>query len=390
MQMPTEFAAHAQSIQSLAALIEATADTAEREARLSDDVARALARAGLHRLAAPKSVGGLESHPLTQMLAIEQVARIDGATGWNLMIGIETQGILAAMLPLARARDLLSNPELIISGALNPLGRADVVDGGYCVGGQWPFASGCQNCDYFWGQAFVWSGGERVRNARGQSQLIEVVLPRSALRILPTWHVAGLRGSGSHDVSVEDVFVPAAMTTRVQDGVEREEGPLYRLPVHSRLAYNKVGVATGIARHALDAFVSLAHNKRPRGSARPLAERADAQRAIADAERGLRSARAFVFEMVEDLWTTVLAGHSVTREQRVLLQLACSHAAGAAVDAVGQVHAVAGTSANRIGEPLERCFRDVQVVRQQIMVSGQWIQAAGRALLGVDPEAFMM
>lgn len=199
MQTPTEFAAHAQSIQSLKSLIEANADAAEREARLPDDVARALARAGLHRLSAPRSVGGLEAHPLTQILAIEQVARIDGATGWNLMIGIETQGILAATLPLARARDLLSNPELIISGALNPLGRADVVDGGYRVSGQWPFASGCQNCDYFWGQAFVWSGGERLRNARGQSQLIEVVLPRSSLRILPTWHVAGLRGSGSHE-----------------------------------------------------------------------------------------------------------------------------------------------------------------------------------------------
>jgi len=198
--------------------------------------------------------------------------------------------------------------------------------------------------------------------------------------------VSGLRGSGSHDVEVRDVFVPEERMTGTMSRPSREKGTLFRLPPFTRLAYNKVGVATGIARAGLDHFRALAQSKTPRASATSLANRPSAQLAIARGEAELRSARAFVFEAVDEVWQATLAGDEVTREQRALAQLACSNACRASVKALGYVYEEAGASANFTSNPLERCFRDVVVVPQHIMVSSQWNMAAGRVLLGLESQ----
>jgi alkylation response protein AidB-like acyl-CoA dehydrogenase len=371
----------------LAPLVREHADEAERERRLAKPVVEALTAAGLFRVAAARSVGGAEAHPATQIRVIEEISRVDGATGWNLMIGIENLGFLSAALEPATAKRLYADPGLVVSGALNPLGRAEPVEGGVRVSGQWPFASGCENSHYFWGQCIVQRDGERERDAQGAVALLEVLVPSSEFEVVDTWSVSGMRGTGSHDVRVDEVFVPAERVTRVYGGAPHETGTLFRLPPFSRLAYNKVGVATGIARAALDHFAKLAAEKKPRASARPLAERATAQLAMAEAETELRTARAWVFEVVGELWDEVEAERTPSRELRALVQLACSNAASASVRAVERVHAAAGTSANFVGHPLERCFRDVQVVRQHIMVSPQWTEAAGRVLLGLDSQS---
>ena len=371
----------------LGPLIRECADEAERERRLPDRLVDAMAKAGLYRVAAPRSVGGGETHPFEQIRVIEAVSEADGATGWTLMIGIENLGVVGAGFPRPLAQKLFSDPALVVAGALNPLGRADPVDGGFRVSGQWPFASGCENSHYFWGQCIVFEGGERARDERGRVVLREALVPRDEFEIVDTWHVAGLRGSGSHDVAVHDVFVPAERMTAVTREPLYEKGPLFRLPLFSRLAYNKVGVATGIARAAIDHFVRLASEKTPRGSTRLLRERTHAQLAVAEAETLLRSARAFVFDAVGAVWDATAAGGRASAEERALVQLACSHAASAAVDAVERVHAAAGATANFTASPLERCFRDVHVVRQHIMVSPQWAEAAGRMLLGLESNA---
>ncbi len=368
----------------LAPLIREHADEAERDRRLPKAVVDAMAAEGLFRLAAPRAVGGLETDPSTQVRVIEAVSEADGSTGWNLMIGIESTSFIGAALSADVATEIFADPALMVSGALNPLGRAVPVAGGYRVTGQWPFVSGCQNSQYFWGQCIVHEADERARDADGRVVLVEIVVPAKDYEVVDTWRVSGLRGTGSHDVAVRHVFVPERMTTAVGTRGLLAKGPLFRMPVFSRLAYNKVGIATGIARSAIDHFVRLASEKTPRGSRNLLRERATAQLAIAEAETQLRSARAWVFEAVGELWDDVVAGHEVRREQRALVQLACSNAASASVRAVEKVHRAAGASANFTQSPLERCWRDVAVVRQHIMVSSQWSEAAGRVLLGLD------
>jgi len=358
-------------------LVRRHADEAQRLRHVPDEVVRAMAAAGLYRIAAPAVFGGAEAPPRPTIEAIEAISEADGSTGWVLMIGIETVGIGSSLMPRETAGRLFAeHPDLVMAGALNPQGRARRVEGGWRVTGRWPFASGCHGAHYFWGQCLV---------VDDPSRTLEVIVPRERYEIIDTWDTFGLRGTGSHDVAVNDLFVPEAMTTAVAGEEPSHGGPLYKLPPFSRLAYNKVGVATGIARAAIDHFVELAEGKTPRLARSRLRDRPRAQLAVAEAEAALRSARAFVFEAVDEAWETVMAGGRCDRRQRALVRLACSHACQEAIRAVELVHSAAGTSANEVDSLLGRARQDVAVVAQQIMVAPHFIEDAGRVLLGLDP-----
>jgi alkylation response protein AidB-like acyl-CoA dehydrogenase len=359
-------------------LVREQAPVADELRHVPEPMVRAMADAGLYSVAAPACFGGAEADPVTTIDTIEAISEADGSIGWVLMIGIETVGIGGSLMdPEVAARLFAEHPDLVMCGALNPQGRAVATEGGWRVTGRWPFASGCHHAHYFWGQCVV-EGSTPTR-------LLEVLVPRDQYEIVDTWRVNGLKGTGSHDVAVRDLFVPDTMVTEVSGRKPHHDGPLYRLPPFSRLAYNKVGVATGIARAALDAFVALAGHKQPRLSSRALRERPRAQLCYAQAEAALRSARAFVIDAVMDEWDTVCAGGTADRRQRALVRLACSQACQEAIRAVELVHHAAGTSANLVDSPIGKARRDVAVVAQQIMVAPQFIEDAGRVLLGLDP-----
>jgi alkylation response protein AidB-like acyl-CoA dehydrogenase len=319
--------------------------------------------------------------------AIEAIAEADGATGWTLMIGIETVGIALAALPPARAAALLGGqPDLVFAGALNPLGRAVEVEGGLMVNGRWPYSSGCQTADYFWGGCLLNDSGGEPRRVDGRRVSRQVVVPRAAYEVIETWDASGLCGSGSHDVVITDQFVPNDLVTDVDGTGMRVDTPLFRLPVRSRLAFNKVGVGTGIARAALDAFERLANDKTPFREVELLRERPQAQLAMAEAEARLGAARAYVFETVNDMWTATCAGRPVSLRDQARVRLACSHCCAEAVHAVDLVATQAGITASFPSSPLERAVRDVRVVPQHAMVAPSAIAAAGRVLLGLDPD----
>lgn len=363
-------------------LVREHADEAERARCVTPVVRDALARAGLFRLGAPACYGGLEAEPVQMIKALEAISEADGATGWTLMIGVETVGIATAALPPATAKALLADqPDVVFAGAINPLGRAREVSGGLRVSGRWPYASGCLGADYFWGGCILHdANGEPYRTRRGRPVLRQIVVPRADYTVLETWDAVGLCGSGSHDVVVDDVFVPDEWTTDLYGAGMQVDTPLYRMPAYSRLAFNKVGVATGIARAAIDAFRRLATEKTPFTSRTLLRDRPQAQLALAEAEARLRAGRAFVFEAVDDIWDT-----DATDEQRAVVRLACSHCCQEALHAVELVHTQAGITASFPASPLERQMRDVRVVQQHVMVAPSAILAAGRVLLGLDP-----
>ena len=371
----------------LAPAIREHAAEAERERRLPEELARDMARAGLHKLASPAYANGTERDPITQIKVIEAVSEADGSTGWNLMIGMEVQGFAAAAFPPECALQLFGDPEIIVSGALNPLGRAAIEDEGIRVNGIWPMASGCHNSDYFWGQCIlIDDDGKFKRTEAGQVQLREVLALTSEVEILDTWKSSGICGSGSHDVKITDLFIPDDRVTKVTEQKPFANTSLFRIPTYSRLAYNKFAVASGIARAAIGHFKTLACEKKPRSTSALLCERTDAQRAIAEAETCLRSARAFVFESVSEVWVAVKEGRSVSPESRALLQLACSSGVQSACKAVDGMCAAAGVNVVYSDSLLGRCQRDIHVVPQHLTVSPQWTEAAGRVRLGLSSE----
>ncbi len=168
---------------SLRPLVQAHADDAERNRRQSPEVVSAMARAGLFRLAAPAAYGGLEADPVTMIRAIEAISEADGATGWTLMIGIETVGIALAALPPSSAAALLGErPDIVFAGALNPLGRAVEVEGGLLVSGRWPYSSGCQTADHFWGGCLLSDSGGEPRRVDGDASAARSSCPEPRTR----------------------------------------------------------------------------------------------------------------------------------------------------------------------------------------------------------------
>jgi alkylation response protein AidB-like acyl-CoA dehydrogenase len=364
-------------------LVRAHAEEAERERRLPAVVARALAEAGLYRLGAPKEFHGEDSDPMTQIAVIEAISAADGSAGWNLMIGIESFGLIAPAF--TTCPELIRDPRAILCSSTAAVGRAERAEGGYRVTGQWQFVSGCHNSSVFGATVALEQNGERIPGTTNAYAMVEA----PHFEIVDTWHVGGLRGSGSHDVRLANVFVPNERIVSPL-GAVRSDSPFLRFPLGSRLAYNKVGVGLGIARAAIDAFVALAGAKVPRFGTTPLRERPAAQRAVAVAEARLRSARAFVFESVATLWDAVCAGAHITTAQRALFQIACSDAVRGCAEAVDLVCDAAGTSANEAGSVLERAARDVRVVRQHTTVASHHLDDAGRVLLGLEPQGLML
>lgn len=378
---------HVARARALQPLVRDAAPKAEAERCLPENVALAMAEAGLYRVATPVAYGGADASPLTQIEVIEAISEADGATGWNLMIGIEALGLMALTFP--QGAELFADPLTILASSTAAIGTAERADGGYCVNGTWQFVSGVHNSHWFGGLVHRHRNGERI----GGRTPVYAVLARAEIEILDTWHVGGMRGSGSNDVRVEDRFVPderIAVPDPVWTARLHVESPITRIPLSVRLAYNKVAVALGIARGAVDDFVDLAQGKTPRFGSTVLAERPFAQRAVATAEVRLRSARALVMELVEEIWAAVLEGRAVDQRQRAFFQVASSDAVSGCAEAVATVAEAAGTTANFLASPLERRVRDARVVGQHVTVAPHLIEDGGRVMLGLPPESFIL
>ena len=365
----------------LAPLIRCHADEAERQRHLPRAVARAFAENGLYRLAGTPDIHGADADPMTQIGVIEAVSRADGSAGWNLMIGIETFGLIAPGFK-NRCPELIADPLTIMASSTAAVGRS-VRDGdGWRVSGQWQFVSGIHNAHIFGATVRLYDRGEEPIDEGNYY----AVVSEGEYEIIDTWHVGGLRGSGSHDVRLAEVFVPDSRIIAPLGG-HAATTPQLRLPLGNRLAYNKAAVAIGIARAGIDAFMDIATQKQPRFTSHRLRERPFAQRAIAGAEARLIGARAGLMELTASSWETVLAGDEVQERDRALFHIIAADAAKAAVEVVEMLCEAAGTTANRIGEPLERIARDVRVVRQHATVAPHLAEDAGRALLGLEPQS---
>ena len=362
-------------------LVRRFAEQGDIECRLPAPVAQALAENGLYRIGAPVAYGGEEADPVTQIETIETISGFDGAAGWNLMIGIENFGLLAPGCD--NCRHLLDDPMIVLCSSTAARGKAEKDGDGYRVNGTWQFVSGCQNSQVFGATVRVYENGEQVGG------LCYALVPEPDFEIEETWNVAGMRGSGSHDVHIKDAWIPANQIV-VPIGSAARDSALMRFPLGARLSYNKVAIGFGLGRAALDAFVELAVGKVPRFSSKTLRQRATAQQAIAEAEVRLRGSRALVMELVREMWDKVHTGSRIDDKERAIFHIACSDAVRAAAESVDRVCEAAGTSANFRGHPLERIARDVKVVRQHVTVASHHIEDGGRVLLGLEPTGLML
>jgi alkylation response protein AidB-like acyl-CoA dehydrogenase len=374
-----------EAVRSLASTIREHADSIDRERCLSKPVVRGLVEAGVFRMLVPRSLGGDEIEPMTACRVVEEVASHDGAVGWCAMIGAST-GHFAGLLPAAGAREIYADRDVVLAGTFRPTGVAVAVDGGYRVTGRWPFASGIMHSSWLMGGCRIQDGDRARLTASGAPVTKLMFLPRADANVLDTWHTGGLRGTGSHDFEVHDVFVPARRSMWFTD-LPVERGSLYSLPAISFFATLIASVSLGIARHALEAFKALAGMKTPTGSGDLLRASPVAQSQLGQAEGLLRAGRAFLFESLADAWEVARRGEPLSWEQRGLLWLSATQAATQALQAVDIVYRAGGASSVYSSTQLERCLRDIRAASQHLCVMPANYEVAGQLFLGAEMSA---
>jgi alkylation response protein AidB-like acyl-CoA dehydrogenase len=369
--------------------IKAAADDIERDRHLPRRVVDAMARAGVFRLCVPRAVGGLEADPHTLLRVIETLARADGSAGWCAMIGA-TSGVTSAYLRSDVAQEIYGDPLIVTGGVFAPKGTAVAVDGGYRVTGRWPFASGCEHCAWLMGGSVIEENGELRRLANGTPDARMMLFPASDVRIIDTWAVAGLRGTGSHDIAVSGIIVPHERSVSLLSDRPCHAGPLFVFPVFGLLALGIAAVALGIARSAIEELTALAQDKTPAGSRRRLADRAMAQVDLAQAEAAVGAARAFVDEVVAETWDAAARDGAIATTQRARLRLAATHATSSAAQVVDRMYNAGGGTSVYTTSLLQRQFRDVHVATQHLMVSPATYELVGRVLFGIDADTSML
>jgi len=356
---------------------------------LPDDLALTMARGGVFRALVPECFGGLEVHPATFARMLESLGHADGATGWCAMIG-STTALLSASLPEHWARTIYGDhPDAITSGVTAPMGRAVSAGDSWQVSGRWPFGSASRNSAWICGGCLIVDAdGEPVAGPNGAPDVQLMFFPRAEVTIHDNWHVCGLRGTGSSDIEVSGVEVPKDRTV-VLGGRARMDRPLYRFPTLGLLAIGVASVALGIARRAVDELVDLAGGKVPTGGRRSLAQRATVQADIGRADAALKSAAAYIHAAIDGAWDVAAGGQRLGVEHKTELRAAAVHATWAAVDAVDRAYHAGGGSAIYASSPLQRCFRDVHVATQHIMVAQPIFELTGRVRLGLEPGGLL-
>ena len=370
----------------IAPIIAAESDAIERERRLTGTALEALHQARIFRMLLAEEFGGDAVHPAEYVRAVEEISRADGSAGWVVFVA-NSAALLAAFMEPTAAQLVFGDTRA--TAAWGPPGApvAQAVAGGYRVSGRWGFASGCLHASWMGAHCQVREpDGSLRRHASGRPAIRSLMFPAERARIIDDWHVIGLRGTASNSYAVEDLFVPEAFSaTREDMRAARTPGRLSSFSQMGLYAVGSAAVALGLARGMLSAFVDLARNKTPRGSA-PLAENPVVHMQLAQTEARLAAARAFLVEALEEAYAIAEPTEPLSPAVRARVRLAAIHALDTAAGVGDFAYKAAGTDAIFLGGAFERRFRDIHTVCQQIQARQANFEPLGRVLLGQDPE----
>ncbi len=362
-------------------------DEAQKLRRLPNETVEALVDEGFFRFAMPTELGGENASTTETVEILEAISAIDASVGWNVMLGSEINAMAAGGMDPALAKEIyLDNPRVIMCGGGGPgsmPSRAEKQkDGSYKVWGEATFISGVHNAEWcFIAAPVVPEGQGFTRNPLDARMWF---LHKSQYEIIDVWDMAGLRGSGSNTVRADGAVVPEKFAdVQLVSVPPYYDNPVFRIPTPLRLSYNKVAVALGVAKGAIEAFVDLANNKIPFLSASKLNDRPIAQHRIGEQVGKYRAARAYVMEAMkaveDELWAGAdQPGPETTQNAR----LACTYAAQACMEVVEVLHNTAGTSGMQMRSPLERKLRDAHGAATHRWVAHPLFTDLGKILLG--------
>ena len=371
-------------------LVAEAADQIERDQDIPAPLLDRIIEARLPRMLLPRSVGGDEIEPWIYLRALEELARHDASVAWNLFVA-NSAALIAPCIPLETAKTIFADPRAWVAWGPPNQHQCHAVPGGYRVSGEWHFASGSRQSTWMGVHAQVVEPDGSLRlNRFGKPAIKTLLFPKKERTQVKNWDVLGLRGTASEGYRLDDLFVPEAFTgTREDPAARRDRGPLYAFPMQGLYSVGVAGVALGVARAMLDDFIRLAAGKTPRGLAR-LADMPVVQSDVAHREAELGSARAYLTEILRDVWGNADDIEPIPTSERVRVRLGCVQAIKVSIETADYVFKAAGVSAIFKGTPFERRFRDMHTLSQQIQSRDAHFETIGRIMFNGDPDQTFM
>lgn len=334
-----------------------------------------LKKAGIYRASTPERFGGEPMAPADFLERIERISQIDPATGWVASFGSALTYF--GSLPIESQEEIYADgPDLCFAGGLFPMQEPEVVEGGYLCSGVWQFASGCMGADIL--------GVGLQGGAETDGRPVTALIDPSQAEIRENWDVAGMRATGSHEVALDQVFVPVSRTF-VRGSRSRVDEPLNRYPALAYAAQVLAVTALGAARAALDYCTEVASARTSITGGTKRSARPSYQDGLARAEARVRSARAFFYEVTEETWALAKDGEPILEVTTAKLRLATTHLAHECRETILNTFDLAGTGAIYTSHPLQRYLQDGLVPAQHAMLNSATYEATGAVLLGMKP-----
>jgi indole-3-acetate monooxygenase len=320
--------------------------------------------------------------PEEWLRVLETLAGAEASVAW-LIWNTTLPCFWARFMDVAGRERIFGDSRRLFAGSTRPTGQAVLTAGGFRLSGRWSLVSGCELADYLSLLSLVHEdGGPRLR-APGQPDLRVLFVPKGSYEILDTWHVGGLRGSGSHDVVMSDVFVPVEDSCAPAPPVAGTS-PLAQLPIVPVMIAGLGAQFLGMARAALAVTLEILRTKVSVDPGASIRERPSVLADLASYSTAVAAAGSHLHTSMAAMWEKV-STHLPTAEDRAALYSAGLHAAAIGRAAVVAMHAAAGTPALYIDCPLERSIRDLHTMAQHIAAQPLWMEDAGRVLLGQEP-----
>jgi 3-hydroxy-9,10-secoandrosta-1,3,5(10)-triene-9,17-dione monooxygenase len=354
---------------------------------------KALEETGFFRLLQPARHGGIEADPLTFYRAVRMIASACGSTGWVAsVVGVHPWQL--ALFPAAAQQEVWGeNPATRMSSSYAPTGKARLADGGHLLSGRWSFSSGCDHASW------VLLGGIVTGENGTPVDFRTFLLPASDYVIEDVWDTVGLRGTGSNDIVVAEVFVPehrslsfADVTRCVCPGQELNQAPLYRIPFGSVFSYAITTPVIGMAAGAYEAHVAYQRTRISAAYAgHKVAEDPFAQARIAEAAAEIDAAWLALERNMTELMSHARAGEPIPMRLRLRIRRDQVRGTGLAISAVDLLFENSGGRALRIGTPIQRLWRDAHAGRvHAINDPERALTMFGRGEFGLPPAADAM
>ncbi len=368
----------------LRGVVMAEAAACEERRTLTPTVVDAMWESGLMQLLNPAEAGGREPGFAEMIETWIEMAWQDGSFGWIGIANLPSAAAAAAYLPDEGFAEVFGGDHVTLGGQFFPNGQGIRVDGGYRISGAWNFGSGTGH------SAFVAAGflplvdGQLVMGEDGIPELWVAIVPRDEITFTDGWHVQGLKGTGSYDYTVTDVFVPDRRTFPLFTRENRRgAGAAYRMGLMPITAAGHAAWALGVAKSMLDDVSDLAKTKVRMGDMAALANRTTFQKGYAHHLAMWRAARLLVLDAFTAAEAAVDAGEPLTPELRADMRIAANYATEASREVGQWAHLAAGTTAIREGNRLERAFRDLYTGTQHAFIGEKVYVDAAQVLLGI-------